>query len=782
MKRFRLILLAALIFLSSTYSFAQQPTQTIRGTVMDNSSNSPLPYVAVVLLNTNPFVGTTSDEEGNFSFKNVPVGRYDVKVSIVGYEPAIIREVNIASAKETFLNVTLKEKVTLLKDVVVKPNINKEHPLNSMATTSARMLSVDEASRYAGGFDDPARLASAFAGVASNNGDNGIVVRGNNPKSLQWKMEGVEIPNPNHFADLATFGGGGLTALSSQMLANSDFFTGAFPAEYGNALSGVFDIFMRNGNNQKTENTFQVGIAGIDASSEGPLKKGGRSSYLFNYRYSTLGLIMPLLPKTTDGVTYQDLSFKLNFPTRKYGVFSIWGIGLIDHSFAIEKTDSTLWEYDSDKENQNAKQYMAATGLTHKYLINNKMYWKTNLAATVNGVDFGISRLNNNQNLLPYSKIANQSWNFVLSSFVNTKFNAYHTNKTGITLTGMMYNILLKKSMQPGAATVSMVDENGFSSLVSAYSNSTVNLADNLIMNVGVNSQLFTLNKHFTVEPRLGFKWQLNGSQSVGLAYGMHSRLERINYYFTKDLANNNNLYNKNLDFSKAHHYVLSYDLSINDHLHLKAEAYYQQLYNIPVIPDSSFSFVNLQADWFFNHKLQNTGEGQNYGMELSLEKNLSHGYYFMVNASLFNSKYKGGDNIWHNTRYNRNYLVNFLIGKEWQVGRNKQNVFSANARFTYQGGDRYSLVNEEATLARKSIVYDETKAFSLQTPASVLVHFTTSYKLNKKNTAHEFALKLMNVTQQEDFYGFKYNYITHIIEKYAKVIFFPNLSYKIEF
>lgn len=778
----RYSLFTILFIFSISKSFAQQLTQTIRGVVIDNASNAPVPFASVVILNTNPMLGTTTDTSGNFKIPNVPVGRYDVQVSFVGYEPSVLREINVASAKETFLTITLKENTTSLTEVMVRPNVNKEQSLNTMSSVSARMLSVDEAKRYAGGFDDPARLASSFAGVASSNGNNGITVRGNNPKFLQWKMEGIEIPNPNHFADLSTFGGGGLTAMSSQLLANSDFFTGAMPAEYGNALSGVFDIFMRNGNNQKHEHTFQVGIIGIDAASEGPFKKDSRSSYLFNYRYSTLGLVKPLLPKTSDGVTYQDLSFKLNFPTKKAGIFSFWGIGLIDHSGATEKTDSTKWFYDSDKENQDASQYMGAAGITHKYFFNNNTYWKTNLAATVNGIDFSISKLNSETKLIPENEIANKNWNFVLSSFVNTKFSARHNNKTGIVLTGLMYDILLKNSLQPNAALTTLADENGFSTLLSAYTESAISLADNLTMNAGLNAQVFTLNKHYTVEPRLGFKWQFKPTQSLGLAYGMHSRLERLNYYFTKDIANSNQLYNKNIDFTKAHHIVLSYDLGINEHLHFRTEAYYQQLYNVPVIADSSFSFVNLQADWFFNHKLQNTGKGRNYGLDLSLEKYLSQGYYFMFTASLFNSEYTGGDNIWRSTRYNRNYLFNFLIGKEWQLGKSKQNVFSANIRLSYQGGDRYSPVNTPQTFAEDKVVYDETNAFAKQYPSSFLAHATMSYKINKKKTAHEFAIKILNAAQQKDFYGYQYNYIKHTIDENSQIIFIPNISYKIEF
>lgn len=778
----RLSLFFALLLTICLSASAQQVSQTIRGTVTDQSSGAPMPYAAVQLLNTNPALGTVTDSLGNFFIPQVPMGRYDLQVSYLGYEPAIMREIQVTSVKETVVNITVKESATTLSDVVVKPKVNKEEALNNMATLSARMLSVEEAKRYAGGFDDPARLASSFAGVASNVGNNGIAIRGNAPKFLQWKMEGIEIPNPNHFADLSVSGGGGLTALSSHLLANSDFFTGAFPAEYNNALSGVFDIFMRNGNNQKYEHTLQVGIIGIDASSEGPFKKGKRSSYLFNYRYSTLALLAPLLPDNAGGVKYQDLSFKFNFPTKKAGTFSFWGIGLLDGSGAKAKTDSTKWQYQTDKEEQIVDQYMGATGFTHKVFLSNNVYFKSTLAATVSGLNLTTKRFNNEHTLAPLNSIKNTNWNFVLSTLVNVKINARHTNRTGVVVTGMMYDLLLRNSIANNTEPTAIVNAKGFSTLISAYTNSVVNLTDQLLMNLGVNAQIFTLNNNFTIEPRLGFKWQFKPAQSISIAYGLHSRLEKLNYYYNNDLTTGEIAVNKALDFSKAHHLVLAYNLNITDEIHLRIEPYFQYLYNVPVIDDSSFSFINLQNDWFFARKLENTGEGINYGLDITLEKYLSKGYYFMFTASVFNSRYKGGDGIWRNTRYNRNFLFNFLIGKEWQVGKKKQNTISLNTRLGLQGGDRYSPVNESLTLAKKEVVYDETNAFSKQLKPSLTLHFTAAYKVNLKKTAHEVAIKVINVTQQKDFFGYQYNFRNNSIVPQSEAVFIPNISYKIEF
>lgn len=777
MMRFHLLVLCLLCFLPG---FAQQPTQTIRGTVTDQESGRPVPFTSIRLQQTT--LGTVSDSLGNFALKHVPVGRYNLELSSTGYAALVLREIQVTSAKEVVLTVSLNEKVAELTEVVVKPRTNKTMPVNPMALASARMVSVEEARRYAGGFDDPARLVSGFAGVSTggNVQSNAIIVRGNSPQSFQWKLEGVEIPNPNHFADLSAFGGGGLTAMSAQLLANSDFYAGAMPAEYSNALSGVFDIFMRNGNNQKAEHTFQLGIIGIDAASEGPFKKGGKSSYLFNYRYSTLSLLKPILPENASGTKYQDLSFKLNFPTQHAGTFSLWGIGLLDGSGSQARKEATDRKYDEDRESSDIKQYMGSAGLSHKIFLNDKQYLKSTLAATLNGINMTTDLLNTNLTAVPENKIDNQYTNYVLSSLLNTKFGAFHTNKTGIVLTNMNYNLLLKNANPSGSSLQLITDEKGSSSLLSAYSESKINLGEKVTVNAGINAQLFTLDNRYTLEPRAGISYRLSANQSLALAYGLHSRLERINYYFIRNSLGQP--INKDLGFTRAHHLVLGYDLVPTDKTHLKIEAYYQSLFDVPVMADSSFSLINQQNNWFFKGKLQNTGKGRNYGVDVTFERYLSQGYYYMATASLFQSRYAGGDNVWRNTRYNSTFAINLLAGKEWQVGVNNQNVLGLNVRLSYQGGQRYSPINLPLSIARQEAQLDERQAFSQQFSPAFVSHVTASYRINKKRTTREIALKIINATMYKEFTGFRYNYLTRTVDEVREMTFIPNLSYKIEF
>ncbi len=255
-----------------------QLVQTVRGTVTDRISQAPIPGVVVVALSTDPPIVATTGADGTFRLASIPVGKLDLKLSMVGYRESVMRQLNVNSGKELVLTVGLEEEISELETVQVTAKADKNKPLNEMSAVSTRAFSVEETQKFAAAVNDPLRMATSFAGViAPNDGNNHISIRGNSPNGLLWRMEGVEIPNPNHFANVGT-SGGGISILSAQLLNNSDFSTGAFAAEYGNALSGVFDLRLRKGNNQKREYTFQAGILGIDAAAEGPFKKAGTGS------------------------------------------------------------------------------------------------------------------------------------------------------------------------------------------------------------------------------------------------------------------------------------------------------------------------------------------------------------------------------------------------------------------------------------------------------------------------------------------------------------------------
>ncbi|MFC2137758.1 secretin and TonB N-terminal domain-containing protein [Bacteroidota bacterium] len=766
----------------------EQPTnltQTFKGNVVDMESQISLPGANIVILNTNPLLGTISDPDGNFKIENVPIGRYNIKISYVGYNPVILPEILIGSGKEVYVNAQLKESVSKIDEAIIKAYVNKDKPLNSMATLSARTISVEESRRYAGGLDDPARMVSSFAGVTTGNlQENGIAVRGNSPKGILWRLEGVKIPNPNHFANISTFGGGGVTAFSSLLLTNSDFFAGAFPAEYGDALSGVLDFKLRSGNNEKREHAFQAGALGVEFASEGPFKKGKRASYLFNYRYSTFGLIKPILPDNIGIPVYEDLSFKLNFPTKKAGNFSLWGIGANDDQDLEKDTVVSEWESIEDQKFFDLKLKMGAAGLNHKIIIGNKTYINSVISASGNKLKWEQNIVDNFLNIHPNEFIETNEWRYTFSSFINHKFNKKHTNRTGIIISNLHYNINIKYSPEINIPLIQINDDDGQSYLMQCYSQSKYSFTDDLTLNAGIHSQYLLFNENYTVEPRIGLSWNFKPTHTLSFAYGNHSQMEPLGLYFVEVQKDNiNSQLNKNLEFTRAHHIVLAYDKNINEYLRLKIEPYVQFLYNVPVINDSCYSTINMKADWFVNNEMVNEGTGRNIGIELTLERFLNNGYYYLLTASVFDSKYKDGDDVLRNTRYNNNFVLNFLFGKEWKVGKtNKNNMLGVNGRYNIFGGERTIPVLEQKSIENKTIIYNYSRAFEEQKPLVHHLNLTVTFRKNKANHSSIWALQVLNLLGSKDYYPPTYNYKHNRIDEEALTVMQPVISYKIEF
>lgn len=774
------ISLSIMFWLFGTLIAQAQKTigQNIRGVVTDKHSGLALSGATVNIASLQKTVST--DEAGKFLLENLPLGRYTLTASIVGYENAIFKEVLLSAAKEVYLEIELEEKYTQLTEVVIKPKTNKDKSLNQMALIGSQMFSVEEASRFAGGMDDPARLVANYAGVTtSGTTNNGISIRGNAPSLLQWKLEDVEIPNPNHFADIDVLGGGVLSALSSNVVGNSDFFIGAFPAEYNNAVSGVFDMKLRNGSNQKYQHAFQIGLLGIDFASEGPISRKNRSSYIINYRYSTTGLLTKLPQGEDMGGTlaYQDLNFKFNFPTKKAGTFSLWGLGFIDEVQPTTPTEER--KYMDDGILSSANQKSGAVGLSHRYFFRNG---NTSIKSTVAATHLG-NRIKENYSDLDENKsprtdfMANNS-NLVFTSALSHRFNQRHNNKTGITFTNINYDLNFDHTRLYGQPLENINQTQGNTDLIAAYSQSLYQLSDKVLLTVGLNAQHLTLTNKTSIEPRASIRWQTNKKNSLAFGYGLHSRMEKPDVYFVKD--GNGNLLNQNLDFTKSHHLMLSYMYKISEDMNLKVEPYYQSLFHVPIRENGVYSILNRRS-FYITEDLVSKGKGRNYGVDVTFSKYLTKGMYYMLTASVFQSEFKAADNKWYDTRYNRNYVVNGLIGKEWMIGHN---MFSANVKLTTLGGQRYTPVDEAATLAHpdKEVQYIDDQMFSKQFSPMIIGDFSLSYKLNRKNVAHTFALKSVNASRQKEYIGHKYNIISHAIEPVYSTNAIYNISYRIDF
>jgi hypothetical protein len=784
MKSFLKNLILVSAFLPMLNTLSQSLTQNIKGIILDNDSQTPLFGASVLVVGTNPLLGGITNVDGSFRINNVPVGRYDIKVTYVGYDDLVIPGIQINTGKEIVLNYGMKQSVIQMKEVVISGYSRKDQPQNNMAMISARTFSVEETRRYAGGLDDPARMASAFAGVTVGNlQDNAIVIRGNSPKGVAWHLEGIDIPNPNHFAGGNVAGGGFVTIFSSQMLANSDFYTGAFPAEYGNAVAGVFDMKLRNGNNDKREHTIQVGVLGIDVSSEGPFVKGKKASYLFNYRYSTWGLLTTLgIIPTAQVPRYQDLSFKLNFPTAKAGTFSVWGIGGMDKLFQPYIKDSSKWESSWDRIQMNWTLNTGAAGVSHKISVGQNSFINTTLAASGTYNNLDQKMISNNMALVPNSFLTDQSKKIEFNTYLKHKFSARHTVKAGVDFKELFFNLDLNGVANNDPSTFkNYIKQNGHSYYSEVYVSSKYALTNSLMLISGINACYFNLTNHHSIDPRVALRWEAAANHAFTIGYGKHSQLEELRIYFIKQNINGETSYpNKSLSLAHSQHLVLGYDWLINNNLRLKVEPYFQYLYNVPGIADSSWSMINFKQDWAFQDALVNNSRGRNIGVDVTFERFLNNNYYYLVTTSIFDSRYQGGDGVWRNTRYNKSFVINLLAGKEFYLRNN--HVLGINGRLNIMGGERYSPVNLDQSLLIRTVVYDEKKAFSRSAPKMYYLDMTLTWRTNKKKFSSIWAVQVKNILGSPLYEGEYYNYRSNSVKSSQTVVVVPIISYKVEF
>jgi hypothetical protein len=777
--------LVVLLLLIGSVLPAQTLTQTVRGTVVDKQVKSPLIGAVVQVLNVTPSKGTTTDIDGNFKLENVPVGRQSIRITFLGYREVILNDVAVSSGKELVLNIEMEEQVVENKEVVI--TADKKQPLNDMSTVSARTVSAEETQRYAAAVNDPARAALAYAGVATvMDGNNFISIRGNAPNGLLWRMEGVEVPNPNHFSSPGS-AGGGISILSAQLLANSDFVTGAFAAEYGNASSGVFDLRLRRGNNEQREFTFQAGVLGMDAAVEGPFSSKHRGSYLVNYRYSTLGLLGKMGILNEGGVTtFQDLSYNIVLPTEKYGKFTFFGFGGLSSEVYNAKKDSALWQEEGDRYSSKFFANTGATGMTWSKSMNEHMYLKLAAVASATALGFKETYLLNDYSPRENYYNSYTQNKMTVSAVLTNKFNANHVVRSGVILNHQGYRLNARYYDEDDQISREFMKAEGTTQVIQAFTQWQYRPAERWTFNTGFHALYLALNNKISIEPRASARWEFIGGQSFSVGYGLHSQVLPLAAYFTKtNLPDGTEAYtNKDLDLLKAHHLVLSYDRSVGENMRVKMEAYHQWLFNLPVggTPNSTYSLTNEIWDGV-RDSLVSEGKGRNYGLELTVEKFFSKGSYFLLSASLFNSNYKTLEDVWRNSRYNGKYLVTFTGGKEITLSQDRKGrVIGFNVKLIYAGGYYDNPIDVAASQLAGHTVYDEAKAFTAKMPDYFRADIRLSLKRNYTKWTSTVSLDIQNVSNRKNVFNKYYNAETNAVEYNYQAPLIPVLSYRVEF
>lgn len=794
MKKLVLFCLSLLLHLHSLAQYKQ----VIKGTIADKESKTPLTGVAIAVTDIEGGIGTVTDEKGNFLIHDVPVGKHTLQVSYVGYNSLTIAGVLVTSAKEVVLNLEMEESATKMSEVVI--SAKREH-INEMAIVSAKTFDVQETERYAGSRADPARMASNFAGVmGADDSRNDIIIRGNSPQGVLWRLEDVDIPNPNHFAIPGT-SGGPVSMLNNKTLGNSDFFTGAFPAEYGNSTAGVFDLKLRNGNKDRYEFTGQLGFLGTELAAEGPISKKHGSSFLIAYRYSTLKLFEGLNIKigTSSVPNYQDASFKLNFPIGKKANFSLFGMGGLSK---IDLIVSNLTEQPKELYGESDRdQYFTSNtgigGATFSYIINSNTYTKITIAQTANSIFAQHNKVFRDANFRVDSLKPILDYDFTTGStvahwYINKKLSNRHTVKAGIVNNNYQLNMYDSSRQYPPTKQTwdHRMDFKGSTNLLQAYVQYKYRPSDRLTLTAGLHGQYMTHNQTSAIEPRAGLKWAATNNNIFSLGYGLHSQVQPLYQYFA-NLPQNTAVarHNYNIGFTKSHHVVGGYEHVFSRVFRLRTEVYYQYLYNIPIEKraGSSYSGLNQGASFsrYFPDTLINAGTGYNYGMELTLEKTFSKGYYILFSSSLFDSKAKGNDGIYRNTDYNGHFATNLLGGYEYKLGKNS--TLLTGLKVTYAGGRLYSPPDVAASNALGDYVIVDSLRNSLQFKNYFRLDMKLGVRINAKRVTHEIAIDLVNALNTKNILSLTYNYDLASQGKYPFITqyqlgFLPLFYYRIDF
>jgi hypothetical protein len=800
-KLIRFTLLFVLIVFVVASAAAQ--TQVVRGVVKDAQGAYPLIGVSVILVGSDPIRGTSTNLEGEFVLEDVPVGRQHLAFQYIGYQSTSYPNVLVTAGKEVILDVRMEESVEQLKELVVSGNANKDQPINEMAKVSARTFDLEEVTRFSGGRNDVARLATNFAGVSSpDDSRNDIVVRGNSPTALLWRIEGIPMANTNHFSTLGTTGGP-VSALNTNLLQTSDFLTGAFPAEYGNANAAVFDVKLRNGNAETAEYTAQISaFSGAEFMAEGPINKEKGSSYLASARY---GIASLAATGTSATPYYHDLSFKLNMGQTKLGRLSVFGLAgqsSIDF-FGDEIDEDDLFA--NPEQDAYVESALGLGGISLFSVLNKSTYLRTTLGATFNQTTYdqdNILRDSNGDVVAKYraTEVIDRETRYTANLTLNKKYSSRFTMRMG----GLSQAFHLYSQADDRDNRVDIPDENGdgipdyfrtsrdvdeLMVLSEVYAQGEYKFTNKLSLTMGVHTQYLDYTEDISVEPRAALSWKVRPNQRINLAYGLHSQMAPLPILFlVEEQADGRKVQtNQDLEFMKSHHYVLGYDRNLGGNWRMKLETYYQDLFNIPVETTGSYSVINEGGDFIFDERsnLVNEGTATNYGVELTVEKFFSKGYYGLLTTSVFESRYKGSDGVERNTAFNKQLVGNMLLGKEWKVGKGKKNAITMDTKLTLSRGKPYTPINLAATRANagREVRYDD-RAYSERYGDYLRWDVKFGFQLNssKRKLSHQFFVDFQNVLNRENEFVRRYNEVTDEINLVKQTGFFPDVLYRIQF
>jgi hypothetical protein len=780
---------SVLMLFLSIFAIAQEPhnspTQTVRGTVLNASTQQAVPGATLRIAELTKGANTRLD--GTFAIKNIPPGRYTVRVSALGYEAHSMPLV-VTSGKELVLTILLTEKIIKTEEIAVNGSKGGFTAINEAAMISSNVFTLDDAYRFAGARGDVARMASAFAGVASANDQrNDIVIRGGSPTELLWRLDGLDVPNPNHFATQGSTGGP-VGAVNSNVLASSDFLTGAFPAEYGDRMSGVFDLRTRKGNDEKYEFMGQFGFNGVEGMAEGPLpfaERGKGSSFLVSYRKSFLDILSALgVNFGVSGVPrFEDLTFKIDINAGerdKIWLTALLGTSSID--IRQSKADTVL---SGEQDTRNGTD-MLAVGVNWRHFFSDRAFGTLLLGGVANRFSTDVDSLTANREFKPISATP---WyrNRALEGYITSKYTLSYSPDAQSVLTGgvetrfRFFDLDEYRTTTTFAPSLFSAKASGNAVQVFGFANWNYRLTDALALNLGIQSQYLGVSNKATLEPRAAFSWNFAPAQTLSLGTGLYRQAQPLAIYF----ESTNGVNNRGLDFSQAIHYVLGYSNQFAPDVLFKVEGYYKDYSRIPVQSATTSSFSILNAGTNFGGvsgtgQLANNGTGRSYGAELSLIKHFSGGWYAQTSLSLVRQEYAGSDGVWRNGGFDNQYIVNVLAGYEWKITETFAIEFAG--RYARAGGAPRTPIDLERSRRFGATIRNTNLAFSERNPDYERIDFRIDFRQNFNGFAIISYFSMENLLNRKNILSQSYNPLRDRVEEVGQLGRFLIGGFRIEF
>ncbi|HEU5290930.1 MAG TPA: TonB-dependent receptor [Cyclobacteriaceae bacterium] len=753
-----------------TNLLAQDLSQQVGGRVEDKF-HAPLSGAGIALVKDSERITTVSDADGNFVIENVQPGRYALKVSFTGYQ-FWEKEVLVISSRPLFISVLLEELPSVLGEVEISASTMNEQP-------GEQIVSIEKTVRVPANFFDPARVITSYPGVmTANDQNNTIIVRGNSPSGLLWRINGLDVVNPNHLANAGTFSdkpaayGGGVNIISAQLMDHTNFYAGSLPSRYGNALSGVVDMNLRAGDKQQDHYTLQASLIGLDFAAEGPLGKKKNTSFLVNYRSSTIAILSALGAKFGDeDINFQDLTFSVDSDLsrgKKLSVFGFYGFSKND----FEHKDATKWEIDKDQYDIGYESKNFGTGITFSQSIR-----KINLYAGV-----AVSGNEQTRDQLASPEINKGELGVVHVDQFDARellISAFGRVEASINSSlfeaGAMVNYMDDELSQNTQVDNALAENKAGSvegTLIQPYAQWRIFLSDKWIAQTALRYMYFTFNKSGSLEPRISLEYFPTSQSSLKFSYNLISQLQQAGTYLNS---------NKELEMGKSHRVDVSYKISTHEGYQFTTSLYYQKLFDIPIERmSSSYSLLN-SIEAFALPDLISEGTGDNYGVEVLAEKTFVNQSYFILGSSWYKSSYKGSDEIKRDTRFDGSYMVNLTYGKEWSnLKKESQRTFGVSSRLLYLGGLRESPIIPDQNSAYTQ--YDESKAFENKLGDYFRLDLRLNWRKNKEGYTRTIAIDIQNVLNSQNVAYHYYDHIKGKVNTQYQLGIIPILVYRIEF